>query len=113
MANVSLEIFKKHVNVDFTCDDTYLQGLLDAATAHVIGMTNRTQAELNEMSDGNSLPDQIVMAVYTLGAHWYNQREAVAGTPMTEVPHTLEALVKPFRKLYSAPSTDTSSSSSS
>jgi len=100
MAYVSLDLFKKHVRADdFMEDDTYLSTLLEAAEAHVVGMTNRTEEELLSMSDGENLPKQLVIAVLTLGAHWYNQREAVAGTQMTEVPHSLEALVKPFRKL--------------
>lgn len=103
MATVDLALLKKHVNADdFTADDTYLQHLLDAAEAHVIGMTNRTAAEL--MVPGSSegtavLPVQLQQAVIMLAGHWYNQREAVSGVQMTEVPYSLQALVKPFRQL--------------
>lgn len=103
MATVDLALLKKHVNADdFTADDTYLQHLLDAAEAHVIGMTNRTAAEL--MVPGSSegttvLPAQLQQAVIMLAGHWYNQREAVSGVQMAEVPHSLQALVKPFRQL--------------
>lgn len=103
MATVDLALLKKHVNADdFTSDDTYLQHLLDAAEAHVIGMTNRTAAEL--MVPGSSegtavLPVQLQQAVIMLAGHWYNQREAVSGVQMAEVPYSLQALVKPFRQL--------------
>lgn len=103
MATVDLALLKKHVNADdFTADDTYLQHLLDAAEAHVIGMTNRTAAEL--MVPGSSegtavLPVQLQQAVIMLAGHWYNQREAVSGVQMAEVPYSLQALVKPFRQL--------------
>lgn len=103
MATVDLALLKKHVNADdFTADDTYLQHLLDAAEAHVIGMTNRTAAEL--MVPGSSegtavLPVQLQQAVIMLAGHWYNQRETVSGVQMAEVPYSLQALVKPFRQL--------------
>lgn len=103
MATVDLALLKKHVNADdFTADDTYLQHLLDAAEAHVIGMTNRTAAEL--MVPGSSegtavLPVQLQQAVIMLAGHWYNQREAVSGVQMAEIPYSLQALVKPFRQL--------------
>ena len=103
MATVDLALLKKHVNADdFTADDTYLQHLLDAAEAHVIGMTNRTAAEL--MVPGSSegtavLPVQLQQAVIMLAGHWYNQREAVSGVQMAEVPYSLQALVKTFRQL--------------
>jgi len=34
-----------------------------------------------------------------LGAHWYNQRESNAQTIMPEVANSLQAIIKPFRKL--------------
>lgn len=108
MATVSLDLFKKHVRSDdFSEDDDYLSILLEAAEAHVVGMTRRTKEELLAMNDGKSLPSQLVIAIFELGAHWYNQREAVAGTQMTEVPDSFEALVKPFRKLVSDDSGET------
>ena len=46
-----------------------------------------------------ALPSQLQQAVIMLAGHWYNQREAVSGVQMAEVPYTLQALIKPFRKL--------------
>lgn len=97
MAVVSLELFKKHVRADdFAADDDLLQHYLDAAEAWVVQATNRTVEDLQ--TDGGFKP-QIVQAVLMLGAHWYNQRESVAGVQMHQVPDALQALVKPFRKL--------------
>lgn len=100
MANVvSLELFKQHVKADdFADDDVYLQHLLDTAETHVIRSTNRTKDELTEMG-GGEFPAELKHAVMMIGAHWYNQRESVAGTQMHGVPDSLQALVKPFRKL--------------
>lgn len=97
MAVVSLELFKSHVRADdFAADDTLLQHYLDAAEAWVVQATNRTAAELQE---GGTFKPQIAQAILLLGAHWYNQRESVAAVEMREVPDTLQALIKPFRKL--------------
>ena len=99
MAAVSLALFKKHVRADdFADDDDYLAFLLDAAEQHVCNATNREAAELLEMG-GGVLPATLQQAVLLIAGHWYNQREAVSGVQMAEVPYTLQALIKPYRKL--------------
>lgn len=103
---VSLELFKKHVRADdFDDDDVYLQHLLDTAEAHVIRATNRTADELAEMG-GGTFPSELMHAVMLLGAHWYNQRESVSTAQMHGVPDSLQALVKPFRRLADDSGTD-------
>lgn len=100
MATVDLALFKQHVRADeFADDDEYLQHLLDAATESVIAATNRTEAELVERGKNGNLPTPIQQAILMLGAHWYNQRESVSTAQMHSVPDSLEALIKPFRKL--------------
>mgnify|MGYP002864131965 CR=1 FL=1 len=102
MSATDLNLLKKHVRADdFSGDDDYLQHLLDAAEESVITMTNRTLAELADGETGD-LPSSLQHAVLLLAGHWYNQRESVAGVQMHAVPHALEALVKPYRKLSSS-----------
>lgn len=99
MAVVSLELFKKHVRADdFADDDEYLEHLLETAESAVITATNRTQEELAQMGDGE-MPTPIKHAIMMLGAHWYNQRESVSSVQMHAVPDSLQALIKPYRKL--------------
>lgn len=100
MANVvSLELFKQHVKADdFADDDVYLQHLLDAAEKHVIRYTNRDKYELADMN-GGEFPEELKHAILMIGAHWYNQRESVSAASMQSVPDSLQALIKPFRKL--------------
>lgn len=99
MAVVSLALFKKHVRADdFADDDEYLEHLLEVAETSVIIATNRTAEELCESGDGD-FPKPLIQAIMMLAAHWYNQRESVSGVQMHEVPDTLQALVKPYRKL--------------
>lgn len=100
MATVDLELLKKHVRADdFADDDEYLAHLLDAAEQYVCTATNRDAAELLEMGGCEKLPAMLQQAVLLIAGHWYNQREAVSGVQMAEVPYTLQALIKPYRKL--------------
>ena len=98
MSVVDLELFKKHVRVDFDEDDEYLQHLLEVAEVAVINGTNREAQELSDMG-GGSLPSPIQHAIMMLAAHWYNQRESVSVSQMHAVPDSLQALIKPYRKL--------------
>ncbi len=99
MATVDIALLKKHVNADdFSDDDEYMAHLLDAAEQYVSNATNRTSDELAEMG-GGKLPVSLQHAVLMIAGHWYNQREAVSGVQMAEVPYSLQALIKPYRKL--------------
>lgn len=99
MATVDLALLKKHVRADdFSDDDEYLTHLLTAAEQHVCRATNRSTEELLQMGDG-IFPAELQQAVLLIAGHWYNQREAVSGVQMAEVPYTLQALIKPYRKL--------------
>ena len=99
MATVDLTLLKKHVRADdFADDDVYLQHLLDTAKSHVIRTTNRTEEELTRMGDG-SFPEELSQAILLICGHWYNQRESVSGTQVHSVPDSLQAFIKPFRKL--------------
>ena len=95
---VSIELLKKHVYADdLSDDDEILSQYLSAAEAWVVKATNRDESELTD-ADGHLYP-QLVQAVLLLAGHWYNQREAVSGTAMSEAPDTIQALIKPFRNL--------------
>lgn len=99
MATVDIALLKLHVRADdFSDDDQYLAHLLDAAEQYVSNATNRTSDELVEIG-GGKLPVMLQQAVLMIAGHWYNQREAVSGVQMAEVPYTLQALIKPYRKL--------------
>lgn len=100
MATVDIALLKQHVRADdFSDDDAYLTHLLEAAETYVCSATNRTSAEL--VQDDGKLPATLQQAVLMIAGHWYNQREAVSGVQMAEVPYTLQALIKPYRKLVS------------
>lgn len=99
MAAVSIELFKSHVRADDFCeDDEYLEHILQVAEQAVVLATNRTEDELEELGNG-AFPISLKQAIMLLAAHWYNQRESVSNTQMHAVPDTLQALIKPYRKL--------------
>lgn len=100
MAAVDIALLKKHVRADdFSDDDDYLAHLLEAAGQYVQTATNRSSEELLQLGDGKNWPPMLQQAVLLIAGHWYNQREAVSGVQMAEVPYTLQALIKPYRKL--------------
>lgn len=103
MATVDIALLKAHVRADdFIDDDQYLQHLLDTAEQYVCTATNRTSEELMALG-GGKLPNMLQQAILLIAGHWYNQREAVSGVQMAEVPYTLQALIKPYRRLATAP----------
>lgn len=99
MALIDLALLKAHVRVDeFTDEEAYLLHLLEAAEEYVCTATNRSPEELKTLG-GGKLPTMLQQAVLLVAGHWYNQREGVAGVQMVEVPYTIGAMIKPYRKL--------------
>ncbi|MDE6801756.1 MAG: head-tail connector protein [Muribaculaceae bacterium] len=99
MAQLSLDILKKHVRAEeFDDDDRYLQALLEASTQAVLNETRRTRQEMLDKG-GGEWPDPVAHAILLLAGHLYNQREAVSTTQMHEVPCGLTALILPYTKL--------------
>lgn len=99
MIQLSLDLFKKHVNADdFSGDDELLRHYLDTATEAIITETNRTDENLTDIGGGR-WPLALVQAAMLLAGHWYNQREDVSAVQMHEIPCGVQALVKPYVRL--------------
>jgi uncharacterized phage protein (predicted DNA packaging) len=95
---VDLALLKQHVMADdFEDDDTLLTTYAEAAENAVFHEIHRTLEEIEEAFSG--VPVELKVAVMQLAAHWYNQREAVAGSSMFVVPASFKLLLKPFTKL--------------
>jgi uncharacterized phage protein (predicted DNA packaging) len=95
-----LELLKKSVRADdFDSDDELLSHLLDASMTYVTDATGRSASELAAMGTDGMYPPDLRQAVVMLAGHWYNQREAAAGSQMTEVPFGVTAIIKRYRKL--------------
>ena len=99
---VTLDIFKSQVRLesDFTLEDSYLEHLLNTAEEVVMNYINRSKDEYKDTTTGEYVfPKSLMHAVLVIAAHWYNQRETVSNAQMYEVPITLTALLKPYKKL--------------
>jgi ATPase subunit of ABC transporter with duplicated ATPase domains len=83
---------------DYDSDDAYLLQLGEAAEAMVCTIVNRSRGEIIAIG-GGEWPPMLKQAVMLLAGHWFNQREAVAGVQMHEVPNGVSALTKPYRVL--------------
>ena len=96
MAELSLELLKKHVRSDDgTYDDDLLGHYLDSARETVLSYSGRTEREIAGMGCSNMFSQAVLM----LAAHWYNQRESVSSVNMSQVPDSISVLVKRFQKL--------------
>ncbi|MEM9494847.1 MAG: head-tail connector protein [Pseudomonadota bacterium] len=50
-------------------------------------------------ADAASLPADLKQAVKLLAAHFYEAREAASEEPLSIVPHTVDALLAPYRRI--------------
>lgn len=99
MANVDFSLLKKHLRADdYDGDDDYIRYLSEVAEEHICRATQRTAEDLIDLG-GGEWPKPLQHAAMLLVGHWHNQREAVAGTQMTSVPHGYLSLIKPYIKL--------------
>lgn len=94
---VTLEIAKKHLNIDksFTDDDAYILSLIKVAEDAVAKNCNKA---LKEMVVGGELPPSIIHSILLLVGNLYNNREATAYSTISEVPYGFKYLVNLNRK---------------
>lgn len=94
---VTLEIAKKHLNIDksFTDDDAYILSLIKVAEDAVAKNSNKA---LKEMMVGGELPPSIIHSILLLVGNLYNNREATTYSTISEVPFGFKYLVNLNRK---------------
>lgn len=110
---VTLNELKKQMRVDFEEEDDLIQTFGAAAEDSVLRGTGRTDEELLQMGwkeehpdedapeqlDEEFFPSRLKVAILILAAHFYRNREAVAGVAQNIVPYAYEVLTKPYKKL--------------
>ncbi len=95
MAYLNLSDAKKHLNVDFSDDDSYISQLIDAAEAAV---SNYIQTSLSDYVHGDILDPALLHAIKIMVGNLYSNRESIAYAVPQAIPYTLTFLLAPFIK---------------
>lgn len=87
---------KRHLNVDYDEDDTYIGDLYDVACSSV---SLYLQAPLDDYRDSDGkLVASIRHAIRLLVGNWYANREGVAFASATELPYGVAQLLTPLKR---------------
>ena len=98
MKYLNLDIIKKHLNIDehFRDDDEYLIALGETAEQMVDEHVNNCLCDIVNYYDGY-LPMPIKHAMLLLVGNLYQNREGVAFAKASEIPHSYEYLLYPYK----------------
>lgn len=90
---VTLAELKTHLRIDddLTAEDTLIEAYKGAAIAHIQNLTEQDFSTL--------MPEPIKHAIKLLVGHWYKNREATTETKQQEIPHAVDALIQPYKKV--------------
>ena len=98
MAYVDLQLAKRHLNVEqeFTDDDEYISGLIEAAEVVV---SKDICVELNTLVEegGKDIPAPLRQCILLMVGQFYANREPVAFAQTSEVPLSYSHLVALYR----------------
>ena len=98
MKYLNINILKKHLNIDscFKDDDEYISQLGDVAEQMVDEHINNNLDEIVSDNDGQ-LPMPLRHAMMLLVGNLYQNREGVAFATATQIPHSYEYLLFPYK----------------
>lgn len=93
---ITLEEAKKHLNIndDFTEDDEYILSLINVSENIVQKHIDR------ELSEFEELPTPLKQAMLLLIGNYYANRESVAFSSVTALPHAYEYIIALFKNYY-------------
>lgn len=96
---ITLEEAKKHLNIndDFTDDDEYILSLINVAENVVQKHIDR------ELSEFEELPTPLKQAMLLLIGNYYANRESVAFSSVTALPHAYEYIIALFKNYFGNP----------
>ena len=87
---ITLEEIKKHLNIDFSDDDTYLADIVTVAQMSVERAIN---APLSEHEENGALNPMLKHAIKILAGNFYANREPVSFATPNVIPYTLAYLI--------------------
>lgn len=96
---LTVEDLKKHLNVDHSEDDVYIEELAEVAEDAVAEYLNRPIADF--VDDSGKLKASVRHAIRLLVGTWYASRESVAFATPSVMPDGVYALLMPLRRFVS------------
>lgn len=96
---ITVEDLKKHLNVDHSEDDAYIEELAEVAEDAVAEYLNRPLADF--MDGAGTLKASVRHAIRLLVGTWYANRESVAFASPSVMPDGVYALLMPLRRFVS------------
>lgn len=98
MKYLTIELIKKQCNIDswYHDDDEYLAILAETAESMVDEHLNNNLSKILE-ENNNRLPAPIRQAMLLLVGNFYQNREGIAFTAVTELPLSYSYLLYPYK----------------
>ena len=96
---LTVEDLKKHLNVDHSEDDAYIEELAEVAEDAVAEYLNRPIADF--VDENGKLKASVRHAIRLLVGTWYASRESVAFATPSVMPDGVYALLMPLRRFVS------------
>lgn len=96
---ITVEDLKKHLNVDHSEDDDYIEELAEVAEDAVAEYLNRPLTDF--VDDVGHLKASVRHAIRLLVGTWYASRESVAFASPSVMPDGVYALLLPLRRFVS------------
>lgn len=99
---VSLEELKNHLNIDssFNDDDAYIESLEEVAEGLIQKHIDKTFDDI--IGEEGELPKPLLQSIKLMVANFYDNRESVAYTSVTEVPNSLNYILSMYRDYTNA-----------
>ena len=97
---LQVEDLKKHLNIDHSEDDAYIEELIIVAVDAVETYLNRPVGELTDAK--GELKPAVRHAVRLLVGNYYANRESVVFSAPYELPDGVVALLLPLRRFVSS-----------
>jgi uncharacterized phage protein (predicted DNA packaging) len=93
---LDLTFMKNYLKVDYKSDDQLIITLIDSAKSKVQTYLNRNFVDFIP-----EVPHDVVVAMISLIAHWYDYRGIrPTGSTSAEIPYTFKDILEPYRYYF-------------
>jgi uncharacterized phage protein (predicted DNA packaging) len=91
VTDLSVDLVKTYLRVDYTDDDVLIQNMLDAARSMIQTYLNRS------FNDFETLPSEFTIAALSLCGEWYSHRQ-ISDEKQQELPLMYQSILCPYRE---------------